>query len=195
MRDPKKGDWPKFDAELGSLRSEIEGSSSATIIISSEEFFATQPLAVQKIAAALQDCSVEIIAVLRRPDELFSSIYNQRMKAPTNRFKTHYTKFLQNPASLAGDMQFERALSVWATAFGWKRIRVECYHSQPDVVDLVLRRMGISLEALAPERAGKINVSLSVKAVEAMWHAKQAGLDEHTLRRLYEAAGHFMVPP
>lgn len=195
MRDPGAGDVPDLEIELQSLLHEIEASSAPTTIISSEEFFNTRKPSVEKIAATLSGFSVEIVAIIRRPDELFCSIFNQKQKDPRNDFKMHYSRFLGNPVSLSGDLEFDASLERWASVFGRERLLVDCYESKPDSVALVCELMRLSLDDEGAGNVRDMNHSMSVKAIEVMRYAKHAGFDEPTRRRLFEISRQLLKPP
>lgn len=195
MSDPAKGDIPGLDIELQALRNEIENSSAPVTIVSSEEFFTMNGPAIEKIAAGLAGFTVEIVAVIRRPDELFCSIFNQMQKDPRNVFKVHYSRFLHNPISLSGDLEFDASLERWASVFGREHVLVDCYESKPDSVSLVCSLMGLTIDGEAAGNVKSMNHSMSVKALEVMRLAKHAGFDEPTRHRLFEISSRLLKPP
>ena len=195
MRDPSIGDIPVFDKEIGELLREIEGSPQPHVIISSEELFSLGDDAVALLREALKEFTVFVLAVLRRPDELFASLYNQLVKDPKSPFRMHYAKFLDKPGSLAADMRFEKVFARWAACFGKDALTIRCYEDEPDSVALVCSSVGIELSAFPTTRT-RMNRSLSVRAAEIIRLGKHAGLCEGKLRALFEAGErHFRQRP
>lgn len=185
MRDPSVGDIPIFDTEIDELLQEIEQSPHSRVIISSEELFSVNAGAVDSLREALNGYSVFILAVLRRPDELFASLYNQLAKDPNSPFRMHYSKLLDKPGSLAADMRFENVLGRWARCFGQEALKIRCYEDDPDSVALVCSAIGIDRSEL-PALQIRMNRSLSVRATEMIRLGKHAGLGEEKLRVLFE---------
>ena len=186
------GEVPDFGAEIEGLKAEFDAAPCPAAFLSSEEFFALPPPRIGLLRQALSGYTVRIIAVLRRPDLLFESIFNQRTKMTTNRFCQPHTAFLDDPLALAGDLRFDRVLRNWSNAFGRENLAVYRYEERPNIVDSILPELGLTGDGLAiPDR--RSNESVSVRAAEMIRHGKLAGLDGQALERL-KAIGALRFP-
>lgn len=194
MKDWAKLDVPDFQAEAEDLRAEIDSADLPNVIVSSEEFFALSAARIGQLAAAFAGFEVKILAVLRRPDELFASIYNQKVKDPKNGFKVDYARFLADPRSLSTDLRFEEMLANWAHVFGPDAITAMCYEAHPDAVKLVCRALDLRPARQFRRSDARINESVSVRTAELVRFGKQAGLDEGTLRKLFCLGQQVLTP-
>jgi hypothetical protein len=194
LRDVVAGDVPDLQTELNDLIREVSDSRAPIVVLSSEVFFDTKVDSIRLIKQALSNFIIKIVAIIRRPDELFCSIYNQKAKNPKNEFKTHYSEFLDNPKILSSDLQFDTALERWASVFGQEQILVECYEANSTSIALVCDLMEIPLDGFDLTKIGELNRRMSVKGIEVMRQAKIAGLNEPVRRRLFEIASKWLPP-
>ncbi len=172
-----------FAGEVRALKLEIAASECQTVIISSEEFFGLEAAKIVILRNALADYELRILAVLRRPDHLFESLYNQRIKALANGFTRHYTEFLTEPLRLSLDLRFVRALNNWHGSFGKDALALLCYEHSLDAVNLLSSAICLPIEGLKPDPERR-NESVSVRAAALIRQGKLLGLDEATLNRL-----------
>jgi hypothetical protein len=172
-----------FPGEMRSLEQEIQASDCHTVIVSSEEFFSVAAERTVVLREALRDDDVKIVAVLRRPDHLFESIYNQRAKGTTNGFTRHYGGFLAEPGRLSADMRFDTALKNWEFGFGREAIVARCYEEADNVIALLADAMGLDIDGLETTQ-NRRNESVSVRAAELIRQGKLLGLDEKILNQL-----------
>ncbi len=184
-RVPGSADVPDFATEIESLRAEIGRAGDATVFVSSEELFSLPREKVELLGAALQGLQVQILAVLRRPDELFASVYNQKVKDTRNRFALRHVGFLSDPSKLSPDLRFDFALDCWAAVFGREAMVVRCLEQYPNVLELVAAALGIDLAGL-DRNLPRVNRSVSVRTAELIRLGKKAGLPIEQLRRLGE---------
>lgn len=172
-----------YRQELGSLKQEIAASGCPTVLVSSEELFSIKPDKIALLSEELHAYEVKILAVLRRPDQLFESIYNQRVKGTGNQFTRHYRDFLAIPHELSANLRFDRVLDSWARGFGKQALILRCYEQEADSMVLFAKAVELPLDGLhaAPQRR---NESVSVRAAEMIRQGKLLGLDEAALRML-----------
>ncbi|MGQ0484517.1 MAG: hypothetical protein ACT4SY_04095 [Hyphomicrobiales bacterium] len=166
MRDRAQGDAPVFETELAALNLALAEAEAPSALISSEEFFALTDEAVARLAVGLKDHEVEIIAFVRRPDELFLSAYNQKIKQTGNRFYKPIERHLDNPAALIADIEYFDHIGKWAARFGRGNIHLAVYEGG-DAVDTLCAILKLDASRLSrPEFAS--NPSVSGKALEFM---------------------------
>jgi hypothetical protein len=182
-RPPGEQDKPEFETESRALIEEIAHSDCPTVFISSEELFALPKSAIERLRGVLGGHDVRVLAVLRRPDELFASIYNQMVKDPRNRFCKPHRAFIEHPEKLLPDLNFRDALQRWSDVFGPASLQIKCFEDFPDATALAAAAVGWDQEGLDVDRT-RANVSVSVRTAELIRLGKQAGLIEPQLRRL-----------
>ena len=173
MRDPTAGDVPDFETELAGLNRALAESGAANALISSEVFFAQKDEAVARLAEGLKDHQVEIIAFVRRPDELFLSSYNQNAKQPGNRFFKPLERHLEKPQSVTPDIEYFDHIGKWAAHFGKDNVHLAVYEGR-DVVDTICEILKIDASRLN-KPAAAVNQSVSGKTLELMRHLKALG--------------------
>lgn len=179
---------PDVEQEAAGLRDEIARSPCRTVLISSEEFFSLRADRIAPLRQLFADHDVEVLAVLRRPDSLFASVYNQKAKEPRNRFVKSHEAFMREPVTLSPDLAFEQVLEAWSRVFGSDAMRVRCLEQFPNAVVLVSQLVGFSLGIAAVNLPHK-NVSATVRAAELMRLGKAtAQLSEVQLRALRTCA-------
>ncbi|MBI3673347.1 MAG: hypothetical protein HY245_08000 [Rhizobiales bacterium] len=182
-RDPDQRDVPDFAKEGGELIREIQESDCPSVVLSSEVFFSLSRSGISLMGALFKDYDVRVLAVLRRPDSLFESIYNQRVKEPKNRFARPHAVFLEDPYGFSADLNFESALDNWTGEFGSEAVTVGCYEEIDDIISFAANAIGLDLSGLPPQPQ-RINTSVSPKTAELIRLGKQAKLGEPQLRRL-----------
>jgi len=176
-----------FETEIGGLKAEFAASRCGRVILSSEAFFSLPVPQIARLRRALADEDIRIVAVLRRPDQLFESLYNQKIRIVGNAYKRPYGTFLENPLGLDDDLDFERALVAWEQVFGREAMCVRCYEDAPDIVALLAEVMSLPLDGLDLSH-GRRHDGLSVRAAELIRQGKLVGLDEELLKELKRIA-------
>lgn len=186
IREPGLRDFPDFETELRDL---IDAclSTDADVLISSEEFFSAPAEGVSRLADVLRDRGIEtrIVGFIRRQDALFSSIYNQNVKHPGNRFTKPAQQFVERPRALSRDLDLWACLRNWAEAFGKDRVTVCLYEAGDSLVSLC-NAIGRPDMALPNDR--RINSSVSPSALELVRLAKVAGAEASVQRRVLTEA-------
>jgi len=186
LGDPTAGDKPAFETELADLKRALGEAPAGAALISSEEFFSLKDEAVARLAAGLKDYAAEIIAFVRRPDEMFLSGYNQITRHPGNRIFKPLERHLENPAAVAADIEYLDHIGKWAAHFGKSNVHLAVYEGR-DVVDTICQILRIDARRLdRPEAAA--NQSVSGKTLELMRHLKALRTDAVTQKVLYKLA-------
>jgi hypothetical protein len=186
---PAVVDRPDLAVELAALVGEIAASDCPNVFISTEELFSAPAEGVNAIAAALAGDDVHIVAMIRRPDELFCSIYNQIAKRPDNNFRAHYSRFLAQPTRINLDMNFAACLGRWDAAFGRSKLRVLLYEDAPDASDLVLKAVGLPGTGVFSTRlADPMNVGLPVRVLELVRLSKLTPMSLDSRLKLFRVA-------
>lgn len=150
--DPRQSDVPNLDVELAALTEALATSSARVALVSSEEFFTTPKPAIERLAEALDGHQPEIVAFVRRPDELLESAFNQRLKQVYRDYRReptvgyHIEDFVENPESIVPDIDYNRFISRWIEVFGAERVKLVPY----EVADAVVSMSGIL--GVDPER-------------------------------------------
>lgn len=187
-RVPGTQDLPELDTEAGALLEEISGSPCPQVFLSSEEFFSLPVEAIGALRTALAGHDVRVLAVLRRPDELFASLYNQKVKETRNRFALRHSALVAHPARLSPDMCFDVALRGWSSVFGEEAVAAHCIEQHPNAVALASRTLGYEPGTRVKDLPRR-NVSVAVRTAEALRLGKQAGMTAVQLQRLRDIAG------
>lgn len=186
LRDPVKRDVPVLSDELDALNAVIAGAASdARIFISSEEFFAARPDEVQRLKDGLGCDDVHVVAVVRKPDDLLLSIYNQGMKAPDNDFKRPLQGFLDAPTQLHRVMNQPDCLGAWVNVFGHDRMSLWTYETIEVIPDF-LRLLDVPKTTITP--ASKVNASVPAAVLEVMRVSKVTGMEPAVRRKLFKHA-------
>src|SRR6266511_2222550 len=81
------------DGELEMIMREIESSPVDRCVLSSEAFCVTDPRNIARVASAMKEHDVRILAFVRRPDTMFMSIYTNRLKKIKNPLKQSDTDY------------------------------------------------------------------------------------------------------
>lgn len=182
LRDPVKGDVPDIAEELDALNSCIASATDdARILISSEEFFAATDSEVQTLKEGIICDDIQIFAVVRRPDNLLLSIYNQSMKTPQNDFKRPLKGFLQDPSQLNRDMEQVECVKTWSNVFGHEQVLLRRYEDI-DLLRECLDILGASDCTIDDDR--RVNNSVSAAVLEVMRISKIAKMDPKTRQDL-----------
>jgi hypothetical protein len=191
--DPRRRDIPDLKTELSELIAEIRASACPRVIVSSEEFFSAPAAAIAEIGAALGDFDVEIVAVIRRPDTLFCSLYNQKIKQLETGFRAHYRAFIDTPAKLSADLDFAACLGRWDGVFGGDRIRLLLYEDAAQSFDLFMGHVGLASDGGNFTRPdGPVNAAIPVKLLEFIRLTKHVAMSMEKRRVLVSmATAHF----
>lgn len=178
MKDPAQGDVPNLDLEIKKLLNEVEsirkgGHDVKNIIVSSEEFFSAPEDKIQHLMAAVNDFfdEVEICAVIRRQDNQFISIYNQKVKSIGNRFFRPVGFFVNKPGALDDELFYGKHLNKWKINLKANgAMSIFLYEDYPDTAkELLAHFFGKGKEGLG---SVKINKSVPVKYLEFVRHLK-----------------------
>ncbi len=181
MRDPVKGDVPDLEREVSELRRAVEkGGAKNSVVLSSEEFFTVPAPRVEDFVSLLRGffSSIEIIATLRRQDNQFVSIYNQKVKGFGNGFYRHYSKFIDYPVSLDAELDYFKHLKSWDRKCDKMNLLV--YEKLPDVSNEILALLGVRNVVSEGRR---LNPSVSVPALELVRHLKARTDDVEKIKR------------
>ena len=186
MRDPDTNAVPDLQQELAALQDAIAAApENAQILISSEEFFAAAPAAIARLHAALAGVQTRILAVTRRPDALFLSMYNQNVKSPQNGFHRRVEAFLEDPLKLHRDMNQRACVENWADAFGDDALLLRRYEDAPPLV-MLLETLALPPDLLpAP---ASVNPSVPAAVAEVMRLSKMTGIAAELRADLYMLA-------
>jgi len=133
------------DGELEMIMREIESSAADRCVLSSEAFFVTDPRNIARVASAMKELDVRILAFVRRPDTMFMSIYTSRlkkMKNPQKQRNTDYRRYLEAPDQLSKDLAYEEQIDNWASVFGRDKIDLRRVETG-DSVDAMIEAIGI----------------------------------------------------
>lgn len=186
MRDPDSDAVPDLEQELAALQAAIAAApETARILISSEEFFAAPPAAIARFHAALDGLPTRILAVTRRPDALFLSMYNQNVKSPQNKFQRRIEAFLDDPLKLHRDMNQRGCVENWANTFGDDAILLRRYEDAPPL-EMLLAALDLPADLLpAP---APVNRSVPAEVAEIMRLSKANGIAPELRQDLYRLA-------
>ncbi|QPC42219.1 hypothetical protein HW532_05580 [Kaustia mangrovi] len=187
-RSPDTDTVPQPDEEMAAIEAEIVESRAPTIILSSELFFSLGADEIGWLRERLDDFDVTVVACIRRQDELFSSLYNQRVKDFGNDFWNQYADFLPALEAFSPDLDFAARLDGWAEAFGRANMVVQCYERVDDMRAYILSQVGLNAEMETTERPIASNPSLSVQALEIVRQSKALTPDIKKRERIYQAA-------
>jgi hypothetical protein len=181
--------------EARRVREEIEASGLTRVIVSSETFFALGQRGAEAVVRAFDGHRLIAAALVRRPDEHFLSIYNQRIKQPKSEFSDPVDGWVERSTELSRDLRPVEALSAWADVLGLENVRVACYEAHPDAVTNVLGLIGLDDPAIVGLPRQRRNVGLSAPGVELLRRAKLAGADQLTRQRLQRVAQRHLAGP
>ncbi|WP_430450443.1 hypothetical protein [Rhodophyticola sp.] len=185
-RDQDKGDVPVLSDELDALNAVIaRADKDARIFVSSEELLALPPEAVQHLKDGIACDDIRVLAVVRRPDELLLSIYNQSMKSPLNKFRKPLQGFVDAPDQLHRVMDQPGCVTTWIDAFGQDRVILWSYESA-DVIPDCLRLLGLSENAITP--GPRVNSSVSAAVLEVMRISKTTDMAPALRKTLFQHA-------
>jgi hypothetical protein len=192
MLDRANGDVPNFSAEAKDICNEIGKSNCPAAVVSSEFFFALSPENAAKIKDAFSQFEIKILAVLRRPDTMFESIYNQAVKVQVNNFSRQHSEFLANPVKLTSGLNYKGHLGKWATVLGQNATIVRRIEDFSNVGALAADALGVPKDGLFA-KIDRENLSPSVSIVELLRRAKSKGLGAAVMQRLVRV-GDSMFP-
>ena len=189
MIDPAAGDVPSFEDEIAALRLSLERSDAPTAVISSEEFFSAKETEIARLQQQLSDFEIRIVAFLRRPDELYLSTYNQRMKEPDSNFRLGIAEGLDEPERVCPDIDLAANVRRWARVFGGDKVTIHRFEDG-DPIRVVLEAAGVDPDILPPASI-HINKSAPNAVIELMRIAKSTIPDPAIRRRLLTRAMKF----
>ena len=172
--DPNVGDKPQLEAELKALR-DFLATSKNHVIISSEVFLALPEHRVRLFYEGLKGIDMQVVACIRRQDNLFASTYNQGTKHAGNKLTRPISFHLDNPLSLSPELDLLGCLNTWASLFGRERLTVYRYESG-DAVTTFLQQIKFP-GAGQVKPAKRSNVAVPAKALELMRLVKTMNQD------------------
>ncbi len=186
QRDPGAGDKPEMSYEIDAINRAIKSASDeAQVFISSEEFFAASADSIAALRDGLDCTDIRILAVLRRPDELFVSMYNQNVKTPQNNFQKKISAFLENPTRLHRDLSMRECVENWADAFGEERVLLRRYEDASPL-STALSALGLPHDLITVPR--QVNQSVPAAVAEVMRISKVTGIPPDLRKDLYRVA-------
>ncbi|MFY0312405.1 hypothetical protein ACFMBG_21205 [Leisingera sp. D0M16] len=183
--DPNRGDVPDFEREAAALNREISRAGLPTAFISSEELFSCSPEAISRFAGAVQAHRVSILAMVRRPDDLLLSIYNQKAKHPGNNFARGLKAFTSDPAILSPDMTQYRCVQNWCDVFGQDSVTVMKYEAA-STISQICNFLDLPPQPFE-EACAQSNRSVPGTVVEIMRLAKASKLDANKQAKIFRA--------
>jgi hypothetical protein len=190
--DPTTKDAPDLDQELNDLSRVLNSSNARTCLISSEEFFTAPRLAISKVAEGLGRHDVEIVAYVRRPDELVQSAFNQKLKQIYQNFHKdssvgyYIDDFLESPEKIIADIDYNRYISNWADVFGDSRVRLVQYEVA-DAIESMCEILGVDRSMLA-DVSDQENLRASGKLVALLRLAREMNASVPAQERLRDLA-------
>lgn len=190
--DARHGDLPVLTDELAQLSGALAASNAHTALISSEEMFTAPVASINALAESLKGHEVEVVAFVRRPDVLFESAFNQRLKQVYRDFEKeanadyHIEDYTENPGLIIPDVDYYRFISRWSGPFGQASIRLVQYELQ-DAVSAMAAIIGIDRAQLA-NGANSENPRASEKLVALLRLARAVGASVDTQERLRDIA-------
>ena len=180
------GETPDLNAELKELNAVItQTDPQDRIFISSEEFLSVPMESIHALKDGIDCNDIRILVVVRRPDDLLLSIYNQKLKSPLNGFHQRIDAFLEDPARLHPIMDQPACIARWAQVFGRDRMTIWTYEDM-DIVGDCLRLL--NAPPLATEEPALNNASVSAATLEVMRYAKLHGLKPPLRKKLLPRA-------
>jgi LPS sulfotransferase NodH len=189
-RDPSQNDKPDLDAEMAQLSAALSQAQQdhpegAQVFVSSEALFDLDRNRIEALYRHLPTRNVSILAVLRRPDNLMLSIYNQKMKGPLNKFARPIEDFWHRPERLAGDLAMARCVENWASVFGRERILLRRYE-EANPLEIAFTALGLPPDFVTQPK--RVNQGTPAAVAEIMRLAKQQGMEPGKRDRLLRRA-------
>lgn len=186
QRDPGAGDKPEMSHEIDAINRAIDSAPEAgQVFISSEEFFAASADSIAALRDGLDCSDVRILAVLRRPDELFVSMYNQNVKTPQNNFQKKIDAFLKDPSRLHRDLSMRACVENWADVFGDEQVSLRRYEDESPVAT-ALSALDLPHDLITAPR--RVNKSVPAAVAEVMRISKVTGIPPELRKDLYRVA-------
>lgn len=165
---------PDLNVELKELNAVITQTNPQNrIFISSEEFLSVPLESIRALKDGIDCNDIRILVVVRRPDDLLLSIYNQKLKSPLNNFHQRIDPYLEDPAKMHPVMDQAACISRWAQVFGHDKMTIWTYEDM-DIVGDCLRLL--NAPPLTTEGSALNNASVSAATLEVMRYAKLHGL-------------------
>lgn len=189
--DPRRNDSPQLDEELAELKASLSESNAHTALVSSEEFFTAPMAAIEKVAEQLQGYDIEIVAYVRRPDELVESAFNQKLKQVYRDFGDanvdyHIDDYLECPEKMIPDIDYNKYISRWARVFGAAKTRLVQYEAG-DAIASMCNILGIEREKLV-NTASRENSRASQRLVSMLRLAREVGASTEVQEKIRELA-------
>ena len=163
--DRNSGDKPEVEAELRKLVNFV-ATTKSHVIISSEVFFALPEHKLRPFYEVIKNFDTQVIACIRRQDNLFASNYSEWTKRAGNKMTRPIHFYLDNPLTISADLDLLGCLNTWASLFGRDRLTTYCFESG-DAVRTFLEH--IKFPAAGKIEPGKrSNIAVPAKALELM---------------------------
>lgn len=181
--DPARGDVPDLATELKHLREAVRQAGLPKALISSEGLMVLSKKRIAKLAKALNEFDLHVLAMVRRPDDYLLSHYNQLAKAAGNAFTLSQHAFFSNSDHFPKELDFGRWIGNWARVVGRDAVTLLTYEAG-DPTETVLSQIGVPGNVLPP--AKHLNRSLSTWELSVMRAVKRAGLSVPVQKKAME---------
>ncbi|MGZ8136388.1 MAG: hypothetical protein ACXW1W_04705 [Methylococcaceae bacterium] len=190
---PRKINNFDLDTELNDLYQELSAiDNNYLIVMSSEEFF-TAPLAsLYLLKEKFNAFDIRIIAFVRRQDNQFISLYNERIKGVKNNFNHSAQRFLNNPLSLSEELDYATFLEQWALVFGKENICVKQYEHCANVIHSFFEAIGHP-ENVSDNMPNRKNISVNLEILEILRLVKQTTNDFSIRKKILVDAKKFFA--
>ncbi|RMA43670.1 sulfotransferase domain-containing protein [Rhodophyticola porphyridii] len=129
--------------QINELCRAISETKAEKVFVSSEELFSIPLGKLRLLAERLGEWPVRIIAVVRRPDDMLLSLYNQNIKHPGNSFRRPIKYYLENPREIDPDMQANACIGNWIELFGQDNVTLLDYEAKSPV-DIIIDHLGLA---------------------------------------------------
>ena len=171
------------DTILAKTAAAVRRSLPRRILISSETLCELRPDMIARLLDTLAGAgaAVRAIAVVRRPDRLCLSHYNQNVKSAKSEFTLDFAPGIKALAA-RGLLDFDRRLGPWVEALGPERVRLLLFEDG-DPVAAVYADAGLP-ERRLPAAATTRNTAVPAMLCAILALAKRRGLPPETLRTL-----------
>lgn len=158
-------DFTKAEQYLNTEMEKAAELGCDSIILSSEEFEFLYGL--ERISFFNKFGSVQIIAMLRRQDDLIEAEYNQSVKMPTVRYsKDIYQFYIEKNFSVR--INYSHVMQNWLKAYGTSSVKIVSYDLERKERSLLLnffKLLGLNINDLADNKSYDENVSLPNNAL------------------------------
>ncbi|KZX58392.1 hypothetical protein A3709_02720 [Halioglobus sp. HI00S01] len=165
-------DSERFESVVQRVRAEIENSSAANIILSSEEFYflgtrsqVVKERAKESFQALFHGMTVKTILFVREPYDFICSWYNQANKSQSLRPNRRFTDFF----FITNDkLMLPRETSdFWRDCFGYDSAIILPYRNEPqEHLNMFKCALGMECQDFNASSPSRVNVSGNLRALE-----------------------------